>query len=177
MNYAALKKFDIANGPGVRVSLFVSGCTHHCKNCFNREAWDFDFGKPFTADTEKEILTELDKDYIKGLSLLGGEPFEPENREALTALLKKVKQKNPEKPVWCYTGFLYEDLLKNGKDYSPERFNFLKEIDVLVDGEFKEEEKSLNLKFKGSKNQRIIDVKKSFEAKKTVLYKFKYFKI
>ena len=100
MNYAALKKFDIANGPGVRVSLFVSGCRHHCKNCFNREAWDFNFGKPFTEETEEEILTELDKEYITGLSLLGGEPFEPENRAALTELLKKVKERNPQKQIW-----------------------------------------------------------------------------
>ena len=158
MNYAALKKFDIANGPGVRVSLFVSGCRHHCKNCFNREAWDFDFGKPFTKQTEEEIFAELNKDYIKGLSLLGGEPFEPENRAELTHLLKKVKDKYPQKPVWCYTGFEFEKL----SDQTAREMLSL--IDVLVDGKFVEELKSPDLIFRGSSNQRIIDVKKSLEA-------------
>ena len=158
MNYAALKKFDIANGPGVRVSLFVSGCRHHCKNCFNREAWDFDFGRPFTEQTEEEILAELDKDYIKGLSLLGGEPFEPENRSALTQLLKRVREKYPEKTVWCYTGFEFERLT------DPTAKAMLSLIDVLVDGKFVEELKSPDLIFRGSSNQRIIDVKKSLEA-------------
>lgn len=158
MNYAALKKFDIANGPGVRVSLFVSGCRHHCKNCFNREAWDFDFGKPFTKQTEEEILAELDKDYIKGLSLLGGEPFEPENRAALTQMLKRVREKYPEKTVWCYTGFEFEKL----SDQTAREMLSL--IDVLVDGKFVEELKSPDLIFRGSSNQRIIDVKKSLEA-------------
>ena len=158
MNYAALKKFDIANGPGVRVSLFVSGCRHHCKNCFNREAWDFDFGKPFTKQTEEEILAELDKDYIKGLSLLGGEPFEPENRAELTQLLKRVREKYPEKTVWCYTGFEFEKL----SDQTAREMLSL--IDVLVDGKFVEELKSPDLIFRGSSNQRIIDVKKSLEA-------------
>lgn len=158
MNYAALKKFDIANGPGVRVSLFVSGCRHHCKNCFNREAWDFDFGKPFTKQTEEEILAELNKDYIKGLSLLGGEPFEPENRAELTQLLKRVREKYPEKTVWCYTGFEFEKLT------DPTAKAMLSLIDVLVDGKFVEELKSPDLIFRGSSNQRIIDVKKSLEA-------------
>lgn len=159
MNYAALKKFDIANGPGVRVSLFVSGCRHRCKNCFNSEAWDFSYGNPFTSDVENEILTELGKDYIMGLSLLGGEPFEPENRAALTDLLEKAKQKYPEKQVWCYTGFQFEELLK--QETAKE---MLKYIDVLVDGKFVEELKSADLIFRGSSNQRIIDVKKSLEA-------------
>lgn len=158
MNYAALKKFDIANGPGVRVSLFVSGCRHHCKNCFNREAWDFDFGKPFTKEIEEEILAELGKEYIKGLSLLGGEPFEPENRAALTELLKRVKEKYPQKPVWCYTGFEFEILTDQTAR------EMLSLIDVLVDGKFVEELKSPDLIFRGSSNQRIIDVKKSLEA-------------
>ena len=162
MNYAALKKFDIANGPGVRVSLFVSGCRHHCKNCFNREAWDFSFGKPFTKETEEEILSELDKDYIAGLSLLGGEPFEPENREALISLLKKAKERNPEKPVWCYTGFEFEGLT------DPTAREMLSLIDVLVDGKFVEELKSPDLIFRGSSNQRILDVKRSLEAENAV---------
>ncbi len=158
MNYAALKKFDIANGPGVRVSLFVSGCRHHCKNCFNREAWDFDFGKPFNEETEKEILTELEKSYITGLSLLGGEPFEPENRAGLISLLKKVKQTTPQKQVWCYTGFKIEELT------APDAKELLSLIDVLVDGKFVEELKGVDLIFRGSANQRIIDVKKTLVA-------------
>ena len=162
MNYAALKKFDIANGPGVRVSLFVSGCRHHCKNCFNREAWDFDYGTPFTEDIENEILTELDKNHIKGLSLLGGEPFEPENRKALTNLLKKVKQRNPQKSVWCYTGFEFEKLT------DPTAVELLSLIDVLVDGKFIEELKSPELIFRGSSNQRILDVKKSIDTGKAI---------
>ena len=162
MNYATLKKFDIANGPGVRVSLFVSGCRHHCKNCFNREAWDFDYGTPFTEDIENEILTELDKNHIKGLSLLGGEPFEPENRKALTNLLKKVKQRNPQKSVWCYTGFEFEKLT------DPTAVELLSLIDVLVDGKFIEELKSPELIFRGSSNQRILDVKKSIDTGKAI---------
>ena len=164
MNYAALKKFDIANGPGVRVSLFVSGCRHHCRNCFNREAWDFDYGRPFTSETEKEILTELDKSYITGLSLLGGEPFEPENRGRLISLLEKARKRNSEKNVWCYTGFVYEELTG---DVTAERLLAL--IDVLVDGRFVEELKSADLIFRGSSNQRIIDVGKSLESGGAVL--------
>ena len=157
MNYAALKKFDIANGPGVRVSLFVSGCRHRCKNCFNKEAWDFSYGKPFTEITEQEILTALSADYITGLSLLGGEPFEPENRLVLAEFLKKVKEKSSEKTIWCYTGFEFEKL------NDPESMEMLKYIDVLVDGRFIEEKKSPALIFRGSANQRIIDVKKTLK--------------
>ena len=157
MNYAALKKFDIANGPGVRVSLFVSGCRHRCKNCFNKEAWDFSYGKPFTEITEQEILTALSADYITGLSLLGGEPFEPENRLVLAEFLKKVKEKSSEKTIWCYTGFEFEKL------NDPESMEMLKYIDVLVDGRFIEEKKSPALIFRGSSNQRIIDVKKTLK--------------
>lgn len=159
MNYAALKKFDIANGPGVRVSLFVSGCRHHCKGCFNSEAWDFDFGLPFTEAVEAEILTELSKSHISGLSLLGGEPFEPENRAALIGLLKKVRKTLPEKSIWCYSGFTYEHLTE-----IPEARALLELLDVLVDGKFEEGKKNLALIFRGSSNQRIIDVKKSLAA-------------
>ncbi len=162
MNYAAIKKFDIANGPGVRVSLFVSGCRHHCKNCFNREAWDFGYGKPFTEKTADEIINALSQEYINGLSLLGGEPFEPENIPTLTSFLREVKNRFPHKPVWCYTGFLFEDF-KNGK-----AGEMLSLIDVLVDGRFVEEKKSPDLIFRGSSNQRIIDVKKSLERGKAV---------
>lgn len=159
MNYAALKKFDIANGPGVRVSLFVSGCRHRCKGCFNSEAWDFDFGLPFTEAVEAEILAELSKSHISGLSLLGGEPFEPENRAALTGFLKKVRSAQPQKSIWCYSGFTYEHLTE-----IPEALALLELLDVLVDGKFEEDRKNLALIFRGSSNQRIIDVKKSLSA-------------
>ncbi len=162
MNYATLKKFDIANGPGVRVSLFVSGCRHHCKNCFNKEAWDFNFGRPFTEETENEILTELKKSHITGLSLLGGEPFEPENRSALISLLKKVKKQFPQKDIWCYTGFTFEQLTDDDAK------ELLSLIDVLVDGKFVEELKGADLIFRGSSNQRIIDVKKTMGADKII---------
>lgn len=158
MNYAVIKKFDIANGPGVRVSLFVSGCRHHCKNCFNKEAWDFSYGKPFTADTAAEIITALTPDYIEGFSLLGGEPFEPENQVALVELLKEIKQRLPQKTVWCYTGFLFENIVNGKVGEKAVATEMLKYIDVLVDGKFVEELKSPDLIFRGSSNQRIIEV-------------------
>lgn len=163
MNYAALKKFDIANGPGVRVSLFVSGCRHHCKNCFNKEAWDFCYGEPFTEKIQKEILTELKKGFIMGLSVLGGEPFEPENRPVLTETLKVIKAEIPEKSIWCYSGFTFEELLKENT-----AVEMLKFIDVLVDGKFIEELKSPDLIFRGSANQRIIDLQKSLENREAI---------
>ncbi len=162
---------SIVDGQGLRLVVFTQGCKRRCKGCHNPETHDL-YGGYFMST--KRIMNLLLTDPLQiGITFSGGEPFLQPKPCAEIAQFAHLK----EKDVWCYTGFLYEDLLKNGKDYSPERFNFLKEIDVLVDGEFKEEEKSLNLKFKGSKNQRIIDVKKSFEAKKTVLYKFKYFYI
>ncbi len=170
MNYAVIKKFDIANGPGVRVSLFVSGCRHRCKNCFNSEAWDFSYGKPFDDGTLRDIISALTPDYIEGFSLLGGEPFEPENQETVCRILREIKQKLPRKTVWCYTGFLYDDELQKG---AVGNFDTVKEIleniDVLVDGRFVEELKSPDLIFRGSSNQRIIDVKKSAETGKTVI--------
>lgn len=169
MNYAAIKKFDIANGPGVRVSLFVSGCRHKCKNCFNSEAWDFDYGEEFTEATLCELLDAIDKDYIEGFSLLGGEPFEPENQEGVLEILSAIKAKFPQKTVWCYTGFLYDSQLLGGKVGNPDTVRkILQNIDVLVDGKFVEELKSLDLLFRGSSNQRIIDVKKSLEANETI---------
>lgn len=169
MNYAVIKKFDIANGPGVRVSLFVSGCRHKCKNCFNSEAWDFNYGKPFTEDTAEEIITALSPSFIEGFSLLGGEPFEPENQEALADLLKEIKTRLPNKTVWCYTGFLYDTQLLEGKVGNLETVKkMLSNIDVLVDGKFVEDLKSPDLIFRGSSNQRIIDVKKSLESGETV---------
>ena len=169
MNYATIKKFDIANGPGVRVSLFVSGCRHKCKNCFNQEAWDFAYGKAFTDDTLDEILETIKKDHIEGFSLLGGEPFEPENQECVCDILKAIKAKYPTKTVWCYTGFLYDSQLLAGKVGDPQIVReILGYIDVLVDGKFVEELKRLDLLFRGSSNQRIIDVKRSLSEGNTI---------
>lgn len=166
MNYATIKKNDIANGPGIRVSLFVSGCRHRCKNCFNREAWDFNYGKEFNDAVIDEIITALKPDYVEGLSLLGGEPFEPENQEGLIKLLEKVRKELPDKNVWCYTGFTFEKDLLNGTETVKK---LLSMIDVLVDGKFIEELKDPSLIFRGSSNQNIIDVPKSLETKSTVL--------
>ncbi len=171
MNYAKIKKHDIANGPGVRVSLYVSGCTHHCRNCFNPETWDFASGQPFDEAAEREILEALKPSYIRGLSLLGGEPFEPENRPALIELVKKVRETFPEKSVWCYTGYDYEKDILTGRVGSPESSDeLLSLIDVLVDGEFVEEQKVIDLRFRGSLNQRIIDVRKSLAEDETVIW-------
>lgn len=157
MNYANIKKYDIADGPGVRVSLFVSGCRHHCKGCFNAETWDFNYGQPYTAETEAEIIDALKSSYIAGFTLLGGEPFEPENQVEMVKLLKKIRETYPEKSIWCYTGYLYDvDLIPGGKVFTEVTQEMLSYIDTLVDGEFIEEEKDLSLKFRGSRNQRII---------------------
>lgn len=169
MNYAVIKKFDIANGPGVRVSLFVSGCRHRCKNCFNSEAWDFSYGKPFTEKEIEEIITALSPKHIEGFSLLGGEPFEPENQEGILSVLKEIKKRLPEKTVWCYTGFEFDNQLLAGKVGQKKTvLEILSLIDVLVDGKFVEELKSPDLIFRGSSNQRIIDVKKSLEANEVI---------
>ena len=171
MNYGEIKKNDIANGEGVRVSLFVSGCTHHCKGCFNHETWDFTYGKPFTKETADEILQTLDRSYINGLSLLGGEPFEPQNQKVLIAFLQEVKARFPKKNIWCYTGYiLEEDLLKASRARCEYTDEMLSLIDVLVDGEFKEELKDISLAFRGSTNQRIIDVKSTIEQGQIVLW-------
>ena len=159
MNYANIKEYDIADGPGVRVSLFVSGCRHHCKGCFNEETWDFQFGNPYTKEVEDKIISLLDSAYIQGFTLLGGEPFEPENQEGLIAFMRRVKTEYPDKDVWAYTGYLLdEDLMEGGKNYTPYTDELLSYIDVLVDGPFVLELKSLMLKFKGSANQRVIDM-------------------
>jgi anaerobic ribonucleoside-triphosphate reductase activating protein len=162
MYYAAIKTHDIANGPGVRVSLFVSGCTHHCEGCFNPEAWDFHYGQPYTAETEQEILDACDHPYIRGLSLLGGEPFEPEHQKELLPLLRRFRKRFPDKSVWCYSGYDYERDMLTGQlgDWAVTR-EMLSLIDVLVDGEFHLKEKDLSLRFRGSSNQRIIDVPRS----------------
>ena len=159
MNYGEIKKYDIADGPGVRVTLFVSGCRHHCKGCFNAETWDFHYGNPYTEKTEKEILDALNHPYIAGLTLLGGEPFEPENQEELVRLLKEIKEHYPKKNIWCYTGYTYDkDLLEGGKVYTPFTEKMLSYIDTLVDGQFIESQKDITLKFRGSANQRILDL-------------------
>jgi anaerobic ribonucleoside-triphosphate reductase activating protein len=171
MKYAKIKKCDVANGPGVRVSLFVSGCNHHCKNCFNREAWDFNYGKEFTEDEQNEIIEDLKPEYITGLSLLGGEPFERTNQEGLVPLIKKVKEKYPNKKIWCYTGFTFDNQIigemikKEGRKTTKE---MLENIDYIVDGKFVEELKDPKLRFRGSSNQRIIDVKKSLRENRIV---------
>ncbi len=172
MNYGEIKKTDIANGPGVRVSLFVSGCTHHCKGCFNPETWNFSYGKPFTEETEEEILQALKPSYISGLTLLGGEPLEESNQKALLGLVKQAKKRYPEKTIWCYTGYTFEtDVLQRMCENQQETGELLACIDVLVDGEFIEAQKNIRLQFRGSENQRIIDVQASLEKKATVLWK------
>ena len=172
MNYAEIKTTDIANGEGVRVSLFVSGCTHHCKNCFNSVAWDFHYGKPFTEETQQFLFDALAPDYIAGLSLLGGEPFEVENQRGLLPFLENFKEKFPKKSVWCYTGYTYQDVgrLKEERANSEITPRLLSLIDVLVDGPFVEELKDIRLKFRGSSNQRVIDIKRSLSLGSTVLY-------
>lgn len=161
MNYANIKKYDIADGPGVRVSLFVSGCRHHCKGCFNSEAWDFEYGRPYTAETEAEILEALKPGYIAGLTLLGGEPFEPENQVELVTLLRKVRETYPEKSIWSYTGYVYDkDLVPGGRAYIDVTDEMLSYLDVLVDGPFVEELKDITLQFRGSSNQRILEMSK-----------------
>ena len=171
MNYATIKTHDVANGPGVRVSLFVSGCTHHCKGCFNPETWDFNYGSPYTNETEHAILDACDHDYIRGLSLLGGEPFEPENQKALLPLLRAFRERFPYKSVWCYSGYNFEhDMLSGRLGSWAITKEMLSYIDVLVDGEFHLEEKDLSLRFRGSSNQRIIDVPKSLKHDQVLLW-------
>lgn len=161
MNYGMIKEYDIADGPGVRVSLFVSGCRHHCKGCFNAETWSFDYGEPFTDKVKERILKLLEPAYIQGFTLLGGEPFEPENQVELVKLLKEIKKAYPKKDIWCYTGYLYDvDLAADGKVHTDVTDEMLSYIDVLVDGEFVEELKDITLKFRGSSNQRILELAK-----------------
>lgn len=166
MNYANIKNCDIANGPGVRVSLFVSGCTHRCKGCFNEVAWDFSYGEPFTQETEQKLLAMLAPAHIKGITLLGGEPFEKVNQEPLIALLEKMRSLYPKKNVWAFSGYTYETLL--ARDEATRKFLSL--VDVLVDGPFVEEKKDLMLRFRGSSNQRIIDVPASLKSGNIILW-------
>jgi anaerobic ribonucleoside-triphosphate reductase activating protein len=173
MYYSGIKKLDVANGPGLRVTLFVSGCTHHCKGCFNKETWDFQYGNPFTKDTEEEIMAELQRPQVAGLTLLGGEPFERVNQQGLLPLLRRVKAEYPKKPLWCFTGYDFEkDILGQMVPNWDETKEFLSYLDILVDGEFVEEKKDLTLRFKGSSNQRTIMVPESLKEGKVVLWKF-----
>jgi len=173
MNYGNIKNCDIADGVGVRVTIFVSGCTHHCRGCFQPQTWDFDYGQPYTAQTEDLLISMLEPGYIDGLTFLGGEPFEPENQIALMKLARRAKQEYPEKNIWCYTGYTFETDLLDPASQSRARCEttdeMLKYIDVLVDGEFMEEKRNLALAFRGSENQRVIDVQASLKEGKTVL--------
>jgi len=168
MKYADIKKYDISNGVGIRVSLFVSGCNHHCKGCFNTEAWDFNYGKDFTDETIKEIIEALKPSYINGLSLLGGEPLDLKNQDGILSLLREVKKIYPEKNIWCYSGYLYEYLLKQSTTNHTIK-EILSYLDILVDGKFEIDKKDITLLFRGSSNQRIIDVKESLEKDKIIL--------
>ena len=171
MNYAEIKNLDIANGPGLRVSLFVSGCTHHCKGCFNPESWNFNYGQPFTETTQEHLLELLENEHIRGLSLLGGEPFEPANQAALLPFLRKVRARFPKKDIWCYSGYDFEkDMLTGNLGPWEITEEMLSYIDVLVDGEFMIEKKNVALKWKGSSNQRVIDVQKSLKEKQIILH-------
>lgn len=171
MNYCNIKNCDIADGPGVRVTLFVSGCTNHCKGCFQPETWDFDYGEPFTRETEDKLIAMLEPHYIAGLTLLGGDPFEPSNQRALLPFVKRVRETCPDKTIWAYSGFTYEELKTDGSHPRCEVTDeLLGLIDVLVDGRFVEEKKNLRLRFRGSSNQRIIDVKKTLASGEVVLF-------
>lgn len=172
MNFATIKDVDIANGQGIRISLFVSGCTHHCKNCFNQEAWDFNYGKPFDKSVEDQILKLCEPSYIKGLSLLGGEPMHPANQPAVANLVKRFREKfGNKKDIWCYSGYIFDkDFKPGGRAFSDFTDFLINNFDVMVDGPFVEEQKNISLKFRGSENQRIIDVQKSLKSGEIVLY-------
>lgn len=171
MNYAGLKKTDVANGTGIRVTLFVSGCTHACKNCFNEEAWDFNYGEKYTKKIEDEVISAIDKPYIKGLTLLGGEPMHPNNQEEVAKLVERVKKEFPEKDIWLFTGFDFnKDILNKMYKFIPTTKKIIDNIDVLVDGKFVDELKNVKQYFRGSENQRIIDVQKSLENMEVTLY-------
>ena len=171
MNYAGIKYCDVANGLGCRTVLFVSGCRNHCKDCFQPHTWDFSYGKEFDETIQKELLDSLKPTYVKGLTLLGGEPFEPENQIALLPFVKKVREQYPSKDIWAFTGYLYDiDLVEGGRKHCEATDELLSMIDVLVDGPFIAEQRNLMLKFRGSENQRVIDMKKTLEEGRIVLY-------
>ena len=171
MNYATIKYYDIANGPGVRTSVFVSGCRHHCPGCFNAVAWDFAYGQPFDKATRNQVFASCQPDYIAGLSLLGGEPFEPENQRELLPFVKNVKALYPNKTIWCYTGNHFEqEILRPGCGRCEVTDEFLQYIDVLVDGDFVQDKYDISLRFRGSSNQRIIDMNRTRAAGHVVLW-------
>lgn len=171
MYYSEIKGYDIADGPGVRVALFVSGCTHHCKGCFNEMTWDFHYGREFNEDTINDIMNMLKHSYIAGLTLLGGEPMEYVNQQGLLPLLRRVKAEYPDKTIWCYTGYLFDkDILEHFVDKYPETQEILSYLDVIVDGEFIEAQKDISLRFRGSSNQRIIDVQQSLRTDTVTLW-------
>ncbi len=172
MHFGTIKDCDIANGAGVRVTLFVSGCRNHCPGCFQPETWDFGYGRPFTEEAEALLLRKLKPDYINGLTLLGGDPFEPENQKALLPVLQRVKAMYPGKDIWAYTGYTWEQLMSGEHRVSiPETLPMLSMIDVLVDGPFILEKKNIRLQFRGSENQRLINVRRTLESKKITLWK------
>lgn len=170
MNYGAIKKCDIANGVGVRTVLFVSGCTHHCKGCFQPETWNFDYGESYTKETEDEIIESLKPDYVDGITLLGGEPFEPENQRELVKLLRRIKKELPKKTVWSFSGYTYEELTGDSRAVCEVTNEMLSMLDVLVDGEFIEAKRNISLRFRGSENQRLIDMNKTRKEGKIVLW-------
>lgn len=170
MKYGNIKFNDIANGEGVRTSLFVSGCTHHCKECFNPETWSFDYGDEFTPEVEQKIIDSLEPYWIDGLSILGGEPFEPENQKALLPFIKRVKEKYPQKTIWCYSGYTFEELTVESRAKTDITKKILSMLDILIDGEFVIDKKDISLAFRGSSNQRVIDLKKTFETGSIQLY-------
>ena len=170
MNYAGIKEYDIANGPGIRFSLFVSGCTHHCRGCFNPDTWSFHYGKPFTKETEDYIIRQLGQDCYQGMTLLGGEPMEPVNQKGLLPLVKRFKETYPEKDLWCFSGYLYDDLAAGKIGDGAVTRALLGLVDVLVDGEFILARKKLQLRFRGSENQRIIDMDRTRAAGHIVLW-------
>lgn len=178
MHYGAIKKVDTANGLGVRVTLFVSGCTNCCKGCFQKQTWDFEYGEPYSAKTQIEILEALKPSYIQGFTLLGGEPFEPSNQKELVRLLRAIKAIYPQKDIWAFTGFLLDqDLIEGGRKYTEVTYEMLSMIDVLVDGPFIEAQRSMMLKYRGSENQRVIDMNESRKQNKIVLFDFENRKI
>ncbi len=170
MRYGNIKKCDIANGVGVRTVLFVSGCTHHCKGCFQPETWDFSYGEPYTKETENEIVESLRPSYINGLTLLGGEPFEPANQRELVGLLRRIRREFPDKTVWAFSGYTWEELTGQSRARCEVTEEMLSMIDVLVDGEYMEEKRNISLRFRGSENQRLIDVPKTRETGAVVLW-------
>ena len=170
MRYGNIKKCDIANGVGVRTVLFVSGCTHHCKGCFQPETWDFSYGEPYTKETENEIVESLRPSYINGLTLLGGEPFEPANQRELVGLLRRIRRELPDKTVWAFSGYTWEELTGQSRARCEVTEEMLSMLDVLVDGEYMEEKRNISLRFRGSENQRLIDVPKTRETGAVVLW-------